>query len=75
MKRGLFTLTIILLLSASLNIAFAHYFWWFGERPPPFDPSTYDPVIVEPKQRDLAVMTYAATSSTAARSVGGDELK
>ncbi|MCZ6493643.1 MAG: hypothetical protein O7C65_03235 [Planctomycetota bacterium] len=55
MKRGLFTLAIILLLGALLNIGFAHYFWWFGERPPPFDPSTYDPVIVEPRQRDLAV--------------------
>ncbi len=57
MMRRIVALTIlIVVLSTLLNLAFALGFWWFGERPPPSNPMTFDPqIVVDPRPLDLAV--------------------
>ena len=50
---------LIVVLATLLNLAIALGFWWFGERPPPPDPTTFDPqIVVDPRPLDLAVWRH-----------------
>ena len=56
MRRIVALTILIVVLSTLLNLAVALGFWWFGERPPPFDPSTFDPeIVVDPRPLGLVV--------------------
>ena len=59
MRRVIALTILIVVLATLLNLAIALGFWWFGERPPPPDPTTFDPqIIVDPRPLDLAVWRH-----------------
>ncbi len=56
MRRIVVLAILTVLLAMLLNLAISLGFWWFGERPPPPDPPTFDPqILVDPRPLDLVV--------------------